>query len=126
MARVPPSHQPVVFGEQVASKYGLAWFDLVQAGRLIPALRGSVRRTSARVTPVPHSVTFDQKSMSCVMDECWRVLKPGGTLIFKWAEDQVKLKEVLACFPQKPVFGHTTTKNLKTHWITFYKRESNS
>lgn len=55
--------------------------------------------------------------------ECWRVLKPGGTLIFKWTEEQVNLKEVLACFSQKPVFGHTTTKNLKTHWITFYKEE---
>lgn len=53
--------------------------------------------------------------------ECWRVLKPGGTLIFKWNETQISLREVLSCFPQRPLLGHTTTTNLKTHWIVFYK-----
>ena len=27
--------------------------------------------------------------------ECFRVLKPYGTLVFKWNEDQVKLKDIL-------------------------------
>lgn len=54
-------------------------------------------------------------------NECWRVLKPGGTLIFKWNETQIKLRDVLACFSQRPIFGHTTTHNLKTHWCVFYK-----
>lgn len=53
--------------------------------------------------------------------ECWRVLKPGGTLVFKWAETQIKLRDVLACFSTRPIFGHTTTHNLKTHWMLFYK-----
>lgn len=53
--------------------------------------------------------------------ECWRVLRPGGTLIFKWAEPQIKIKDLLACFPVRPLFGHTTTHNLKTHWLVFYK-----
>lgn len=57
-------------------------------------------------------------------DECWRVLSIGGTLIFKWNETQIKLKEVLSCFSQKPLFGHTTTHNLKTYWVVFYKPES--
>ena len=26
-------------------------------------------------------------------DECMRVLKPNGTLIFKWNEQQIKLRE---------------------------------
>lgn len=56
--------------------------------------------------------------------ECWRVLKSGGTLIFKWNETQIALKNVLPCFSQRPAFGHTTTANLKTHWIVFYKWES--
>jgi SAM-dependent methyltransferase len=38
--------------------------------------------------------------------ECFRVLRPGGTLIFKWNETQVPLKEVLALTPHKPLFGH--------------------
>ena len=54
-------------------------------------------------------------------EECWRVLKPGGTLIFKWNETQIKLADVLACLPQRPLFGQTTTQNLKTHWLVFYK-----
>jgi SAM-dependent methyltransferase len=54
-------------------------------------------------------------------NECWRVLKHGGTLIFKWNTSEIKLKEVLKCFCEKPLFGQTTTINLKTHWIVFYK-----
>lgn len=50
--------------------------------------------------------------------ECMRVLKPNGTLIFKWNEDQVKLSEVLKCFGQKPLFGN---KRSKTHWLVFMK-----
>lgn len=53
--------------------------------------------------------------------ECWRVLKPGGTLIFKWNETQIKLVDLRPLFPARPVCGHTTTANLKTHWIVFHK-----
>lgn len=59
--------------------------------------------------------------LSAGFKECWRVLKPGGTLIFKWSETQISVQKVLTCFPQRPVFGHTTTANLKTHWMAFYK-----
>ena len=52
-------------------------------------------------------------------DECMRVLKPNGTLIFKWNEEQVKLKDVLATTQYKPLFGN---KRSKTHWITFMKQ----
>ncbi len=51
-------------------------------------------------------------------DECMRVLKPNGTLIFKWNEDQISLKEVLECFGHKPLFGD---KRSKTHWLVFMK-----
>ncbi|MGG0889922.1 SAM-dependent methyltransferase [Cytobacillus horneckiae] len=51
-------------------------------------------------------------------DECMRVLKPNGTLIFKWNEEQVSINEVLDCFGHKPLFGD---KRSKTHWITFMK-----
>jgi len=53
--------------------------------------------------------------------ECWRVLKINGTLIFKWNETQIKLVQLRSLFPAPPLFGHTTTNNLKTHWIVFYK-----
>ena len=54
-------------------------------------------------------------------NECWRVLAPGGTLIFKWAETQIKRKRVLACFSQKPLFGTVISRNLKTWFYVFYK-----
>lgn len=50
--------------------------------------------------------------------ECMRVLKPNGTLIFKWNEDQIKLKDVLATTDYKPLFGN---KRSKTHWVVFIK-----
>lgn len=54
-------------------------------------------------------------------NECWRVLKKDGVLIFKWNEANATLKEVLKCFSQKPLFGHTTAKSGKTKWICFMK-----
>lgn len=52
-------------------------------------------------------------------DECMRVLKPGGTLIFKWNENQIKLAEVLKCFSVAPLLGQRTTA--QTHWLVFFK-----
>lgn len=56
-------------------------------------------------------------------DECMRVLKPYGTLIFKWNEQQIKLSEVLKCFSSKPIFGN---KRADTHWIVFMKVGENN
>lgn len=51
-------------------------------------------------------------------NECMRVLEPYGTLIFKWNEEQIKLKEILNCIDYKPLFGD---KRAKTHWLIFMK-----
>jgi SAM-dependent methyltransferase len=53
--------------------------------------------------------------------ECFRVLRPGGTLIFKWSEAHVPVREVLALTPEKPLYGHRSGKQSKTHWIAFLK-----
>lgn len=53
--------------------------------------------------------------------ECFRVLEPEGVLIFKWAETQVSVREVLALTPHKPLFGHPSGKRAGTHWICFMK-----
>lgn len=53
--------------------------------------------------------------------ECFRVLKQGGVLIFKWNEAQISISEVLDCTDQKPLFGHRTMINNKTIWICFIK-----
>ena len=51
-------------------------------------------------------------------NECMRVLKKNGTLIFKWNEDQVPLSEVLEAIGHKPLFGN---RRSKTHWLVFMK-----
>ncbi|MCM5682911.1 class I SAM-dependent methyltransferase [Schlegelella sp. S2-27] len=53
--------------------------------------------------------------------ECFRVLANEGVLIFKWAETQIKVKEILALTEQRPLFGHQSGKRSGTHWITFMK-----
>lgn len=37
-------------------------------------------------------------------DECMRVLKTNGILIFKWNEQQIKLKDILKNINYKPLF----------------------
>lgn len=53
--------------------------------------------------------------------ECFRVLKPEGVLIFKWNEHRVPVKTVLSMTPQKPLFGHRSGAQAKTHWLVFLK-----
>ena len=50
--------------------------------------------------------------------ECFRVLEVNGILVFKWNEEQIKLKDVLATIKYKPLFGN---KRAKTHWFVFMK-----
>ena len=53
--------------------------------------------------------------------ECFRVLKPNGTLIFKWSDSNVPVSEILKLTPEKPLFGHRSGKQSATHWIAFMK-----
>ena len=55
--------------------------------------------------------------------ECFRVLKTNGTLIFKWNEIQIPLKEVLSLTKYKPLYGHRSGKKALTHWVAFIKTE---
>ncbi len=53
--------------------------------------------------------------------ECFRVLSPDGTLIFKWNETQIKLSEVIKLTPVQPMFGHRSGAKGLTHWLVFMK-----
>lgn len=59
-----------------------------------------------------------RKDISQGFRECMRVLKPNGTLIFKWNEEQIKLSEILKAIDVKPLFGN---RRSKTHWLVFMK-----
>ena len=56
--------------------------------------------------------------------ECFRILKPGGFLVFKWNETDIRVREILKLCECKPLFGHKSGKLNKTHWIMFMKEES--
>lgn len=53
--------------------------------------------------------------------ECFRVLKPDGTLIFKWNENDVPVSQILALTPAQPLIGNRCGKSAKSHWIVFMK-----
>lgn len=53
--------------------------------------------------------------------ELMRVLKPNGTLIFKWAEIDIKTSQLLEVIPYKPLYGHRSGKHMTTHWMAFIK-----
>ena len=56
-------------------------------------------------------------------DECWRVLKPEGTLIFKWNTNQISLPIVLRTLGRPPLFGNRKPggKKGETYWMVFFK-----
>jgi len=56
--------------------------------------------------------------------ECFRVLKPEGTLVFKWNEIDVPISQILSLTPRQPLVGSRGGKAAKTHWIVFSKTEA--
>lgn len=51
-------------------------------------------------------------------DECLRVVKANGVILFKWNEDQIPFKEVLKVISKQPILGD---KKSKTKWSVFIK-----
>lgn len=64
----------------------------------------------------------EQEDLRRGFAECWRVLRPGGTLVFKWAGS---LSRVQPHFPATPIVGTRNTprrtRGLGTRWLIFYK-----
>jgi hypothetical protein len=56
--------------------------------------------------------------------ECFRVLVPFGTLVFKWSEQGVSVRDVLATTTVRPLFGQRCGAKARTHWIVFQKATS--
>jgi len=90
----------VVFDPPHLATLGKNSYMAKQYGRLWPEWRESFRRGFA---------------------ECFRVLRAGGVLIFKWCEYEFPVSEVLALTDEPPLFGHKSGKRSKTHWICFIK-----
>jgi len=54
-------------------------------------------------------------------NECFRVLKKNGVLIFKWSDTTFPVARILTLTKESPLFGHRVGRLNKTHWITFIK-----
>lgn len=83
-----------------------------------------VRRLEARgvITKKYGTLIPGWQEMLCAgFEECFRVLRPNGVLIFKWGETEIPLGDVLRLTPEKPLFGHQSGAKSKTHWISFLK-----
>lgn len=66
-----------------------------------------------------------QGDMAMGFSECFRVLKTGGTLIFKWNERDIPVKEIIRLAGVQPMFGHHSGAKSQTHWLCFVKGEKN-
>ena len=53
--------------------------------------------------------------------ECMRVLKPYGTLVFKWNEYDIPTSDIIKAIGKMPLFGHRSGKQMNTHWMCFMK-----
>jgi len=63
-----------------------------------------------------------QSDLRQSFDELWRVLAPGGTLTFKWADTAKSHQQVLDVISQTPLYGVTTEKKRAVvKWWTFHK-----
>ncbi len=57
-------------------------------------------------------------------NECWRILKPFGVLLFKYADLSISVSEMLKQFPVQPIVGTRTKKSVSekgTYWFAFMK-----
>lgn len=85
----------------------------------------------------PHAINISESSWTCKrygslgndwkdvikggIDECLRVLKPYGTLIFKWSDCHIPTAKVIDAIGRTPLFGHRSGKKMNTHWMVFMK-----
>lgn len=53
--------------------------------------------------------------------ECFRVLKVGGVLVFKWNTGEIPLNKVLALTPHRPLVGNRFGGGGKSRWVIFIK-----
>jgi len=68
-----------------------------------------------------HAETW-QEDLRQGFEELWRVLRPGGTLVFKFADESADFDEVVDLAPEPPLFGTSVNDtHVKTRWFVFHK-----
>ncbi len=109
--------EPDVIGDFRAMPFAdetfqLVLFDPPHIVRTTP----SSSYTTLKYGSLPHAT--EQDDLRLGFAECWRVLAPGGTLVFKWAD---KLARVEPLFPATPIVGTRSPRGGQTRWVVFYK-----
>lgn len=54
-------------------------------------------------------------------DECWRVTKVNGSVVFKWSAVQIPVSKVIDAIGRTPLYANRCGKSAKTHWMFFFK-----
>ena len=103
--RINGDHRLIVMIEDRPRGLGESSWLAKKYGRLLPSWEDDIRQG---------------------FEECMRVLKPNGTLIFKWNEQQIPTARIIEIIGQKPLFGHTSGKGGKTIWMCFLKNEKSN
>jgi len=70
-----------------------------------------------------------QSDLERGFNELFRVLKPGGTLVFKFANSNLDFESVISLAPERPLFGTTARgghASTQTRWFVFHKPERGS
>jgi len=63
-----------------------------------------------------------QSDLQSSFEELWRVLQPGGTITFKWADVHKSHDKVIDAIGKTPLYGVTTEKDRAvTKWWVFHK-----
>ena len=71
------------------------------------------------------NMQFPDESFSMVIFDpphLIRVLKHEGFLIFKWNDTDIPISKILALTDEKPILGHRSGKQQRTHWVLFMKK----
>lgn len=63
-----------------------------------------------------------QKTIQDGFSECWRVLRPNGTLVMKWSESQIPASKMLEAIGRTPLYGDIRGA---TRWLVFFKEALN-
>ena len=110
---------PDVIANFTAMPFADDSFDLVVFDP--PHIRGTEARASS-IIGGKYGVLFPgwEQVLAEGFSECFRVLRAGGTLIFKWCEVEIPLSKVLSLTDISPMFGHRSGKKAATHWVAFY------
>ena len=68
------------------------------------------------------TITLEYGDITNGFKEIWRVLKDEGVLVFKYADLDISVKEMLSLFDVQPLFGTVTKKGVNnTYWFCFMK-----